>query len=424
MLKSDMFTNIQLMWFSKFKAIARPLCATRRLAVFMALMSVLLLIPMGYLMATPVAHSAATSKKVSPGEAAPDSPSPDFNTPPAQKGVALGLFRQEPDWNYNDFLVEINALGASHVAVVVSNYMKTNEHNEIYDLEGYTTPMPTVEKTIRQVQKKGMKVFLFPILRVEDKSNGGWRGTLAPSNVDEFFSNYTTYILRYAAVAEKLKVPLMSIGSELGTMDVHTDRWRAIIKAVRKVYHGEITYSANWDHYDKVEFFDDLDYLGVTGYFQLAERKEPFDTNPPIETLVHSWREIYFQLMRWQYKWHKPLLFTEVGYLSQKGAAAQPWAEGANEKVDLEIQRRCYEAFIRVWDNEDRVAGVYFWNWFDWEGENNREYTPREKPAADEMKKWFTHAKVTSSLPTASSAIATQVPAGRSHQNSVTLGAK
>ncbi|MBN2341385.1 MAG: hypothetical protein JXX29_08310 [Deltaproteobacteria bacterium] len=312
-----------------------------------------------------------------------------FRSPPAQRGVALGLFRQEPNWNYKDFVTEIQHTGANYMAIVVSNYMKTNLSNEIYDLQGYTAPLHTVEKTIRQAQKQNMNVFLFPILRVEDKSNGGWRGTLAPTDEDAFFENYTRYIVRYAKLAQKLQVPLMSVGSELSTMDIHTERWHKIIEEVRKVYHGKLTYSANWDHYPKVAFFDRLDYAGVTGYFQLEDTRAPVDVNPPIEKLVHSWREIYFKLMRWQNELNKPLIFTEVGYLSQQGAASRPWAEGADEKVDLEIQRRCYEAFIRVWDNEDRLAGVYFWNWFDWEGENDREYTPREKPAADEMRKWF-----------------------------------
>ncbi|MBN2716696.1 MAG: hypothetical protein JXX14_12660 [Deltaproteobacteria bacterium] len=362
---------------------------------------------------TPNAASQVSNDAIDAKEKTAESPGPLYTAPPAQKGVALGLFRQEPNWNYSDFIVEIKQLGASHVAIVVSNYMKTNLHDEIYDLKGYTTPMPTVEKTIRQVQKNGMQVFLFPILRVEDKSNGGWRGTLAPANPDTFFANYINYIIRYAKVAEKYHVPLMSIGSELGSMDVLTDKWRDIIMEVRKVYQGKLTYSANWDHYEKVEFFDELDYLGVTGYFQLADHRLPFENNPPVESLVHSWREIYFKLMRWQHKWQKPLIFTEVGYLSQKGAAAQPWAEGANEKVDLEIQRRCYEAFIRVWDGEDRVAGAYFWNWFDWEGENDREYTPREKPAASEMENWFSAAAQTEPSSQESSSPPSKVRAGR-----------
>jgi hypothetical protein len=382
MLKSGMSTNTPPMWCFRMVRQSGVIIAFAR---FLVCMGFLYLPCSGICSESTAAIDADTphAKLPLPGEAAA------FNTPPQHKGMALGLFRQEPNWNYNDFVVEIKALGASHVAVVVSNYMQTNEHNEIFDLAGFTAPLCTVEKTIRQVQKSGMEVFLFPILRVQDKSNGGWRGTLAPTDLDAFFENYTRYILKYARLAEKTHVALMSIGSELSTMDVYTEHWRDIIRAVRDAYHGPITYSANWDHYDKVLFFDDLDYLGVTGYFQLADAAEPVDVNPSVESLTHSWREIYFKLMRWQHRFNKPLIFTEVGYLSQKGAAARPWAEGANEKVDLEIQRRCYEAFIRVWDNEDRVMGVYFWNWFDWEGENDREYTPREKPAADEVKNWF-----------------------------------
>lgn len=383
MSKFDTFTNTQPMLFSKHQGALR------------------LLLLVGWLLPS---NGLAEEKKATISV---------FNKPPIQKGVALGLFRQEPDWNYKDFVTEIKQIGASHVAVVVSNYMKTNLSNEIYDLKGYTTPLRTVEETIKQVQAQGMKVFLFPILRVEDKTNGGWRGTLAPADLDAFFKNYTQYILRYAALAQKLNVPLMSVGSELGSMDIHTNKWRNIIKEVRKVYKGKLTYSANWDHYTKVEFFDDLDYAGVTGYFQLVDTKVSIETNPPIETLIHSWREIYFKLMKWQHRIGKPFIFTEVGYLSQKGAAAKPWAEGADEKVDLEIQRRCYEAFIRVWDGEHRMEGAYFWNWFDWEGENDREYTPREKPAANEISKWF---QSVSTEQRATKRKDTPVPAQKKHQ--------
>ncbi|MCP4494820.1 MAG: hypothetical protein GY820_47100, partial [Gammaproteobacteria bacterium] len=57
----------------------------------------------------------------------------------------------------------------------------------------YTVPMHTVERTVNDARKRGMKIFLFPILRVEDKSDGGWRGTLAPNDKDAFYKNYTAY---------------------------------------------------------------------------------------------------------------------------------------------------------------------------------------------------------------------------------------
>jgi hypothetical protein len=308
-----------------------------------------------------------------------------LSSPPSQRGVALGLYSEDPDWSYVDFLDEMEAVGASHAAIVVPWYLKTSRSTQILKHPRFTVPMHTVVRTIRDARKRGLKIFLFPILRVEDKSDGGWRGTLSPTNEDEFFANYEEFILRFARLAEKMKVSLLSIGSELSTMDLKAERWREIIAAVRAVYGGELTYSANWDHYQEVTFFDSLDYAGVTGYFELAEEGD----DPSVEELIHAWRDVHRRLMRWQHRVGRPLLLTEVGYLSQKNSAAWPWKEGADEPLDLEIQRRCYEAFRRVWNGEARLAGAYFWNWFGWGGPTSKEYTPRNKPAAREVARWY-----------------------------------
>jgi hypothetical protein len=82
-------------------------------------------------------------------------------------------------------------------------------------------------------------------------------------------------------------------------------------------------------------------------------------------------------------------LFTELGYLSQRGAAAWPWDEGARKPVDLDEQRRCYAAFRLAWSGSSILSGVYFWNWYGWGGAASRGYTPRGKPAADEIRAYF-----------------------------------
>ncbi len=313
----------------------------------------------------------------------PASPSP--SAPPAQQGIALGLYSEDPNWSYREMLVEIRRVGATHVSIVVPWYIKTCRDVKIFAHPRFTVPWRTVRRAIRDARASGLKVFLFPILRVEDKSDGGWRGTLKPRDPEAFYHSYTRFVLTFARLAEKMNIPLFSIGSELSSLDVDTPRWRALIARVRRVYSGQLTYSANWDHYREVQFFDQLDYAGVTGYFELADQP----TDPPIIDLIHAWRNVYMELMRWQHRINKPLLFTEVGYLSQQGTAAWPWKEGADEALDLEIQRRCYEAFRRVWNDEQRVTGVYFWNWFGWGGPTSKEYTPRNKPAAQEIAEWF-----------------------------------
>ena len=309
--------------------------------------------------------------------------------PPAQRGVALGLYSEDPNWSYVDMLDEMVAVGTTHVAIVVPYYMKDYRSHEIYKHPRFSAPMSTIERTVGDARARGLEVFLFPILRLEDESNGNWRGNLQPDDVDAFYASYETYIVSFAELAERLHIKLLSVGSELATMDVDAARWRKVIAAVRKVYSGALTYSANWDHYDAIGFYDALDYAGVTGYFELAEKARALEENPGVDQLVHSWREVYQRLMRWQHRVGKPILMTEVGYLSQRGAAARPWNEGADEALDLDVQRRCYEAFRRVWDDEPRLAGAYFWNWFGWGGKTSKEYTPRAKPAAKEISAWY-----------------------------------
>jgi hypothetical protein len=281
-------------------------------------------------------------------------------------------------------LDEMKRAGVNFVAIVVPYYLKTARDSKIYRHERFSMPMSTVRRTIADARRRGMEIFLFPILRIEDERYG-WRGELRPSDVDEFYRSYTDFILSFAVLAEELKLPILSVGSELSSMDVQEDRWRALIAEVRKVYSGKLTYSANWDHYHAVPFVDALDYAGVTGYFELAQQGQ----DPSTEQLVEAWRHYYLKLKRWQHKLGKPLILTEVGYLSQKDAAAWPWKEGADEPLDLELQRRCYEAVRRVWDSEPDLKGLYFWNWFGWGGKTSKEYTPRNKPAAEEVSKWF-----------------------------------
>jgi hypothetical protein len=47
-----------------------------------------------------------------------------------------------------------------------------------------------------------------------------------------------------------------------------------LIKKVRAVYSGKLTYAENWDCIDKVLFWDQLDYIGVDAYFPISKKKK------------------------------------------------------------------------------------------------------------------------------------------------------
>jgi hypothetical protein len=313
--------------------------------------------------------------------------------PPAGlwRGVALGLFGEDPDWSYDGLLGEIRALGATHVELVVPYYQHDVASTEIRPHPRFSPPDRTVLRTLRQAHARGLKVLLFPIVRLEDPGpKGEWRGTLKPRDVDAWFRSYERWLLALAAVAEREGVAALSVGSELSTLDVDRPRWAALVGRVRAAYRGLLLYSGNWDHYRDVRIYDLVDVLGVCGYFALGSGRGASD----VVTLTAAWQRQRRELEAWQRRLGKPFVFTELGYLSQKGTHAWPWREGADEPVDLDEQRRCYEAFVRAWGAAPTLQGVFFWNWYGWGGPRSKGYPPRNKPAAQVIRDWFQSAGI------------------------------
>lgn len=54
-------------------------------------------------------------------------------------------------------------------------------------------------------------------------------------------------------------------------------RGRRLIRQIRRVYHGPLTYAANWSgEYKQIRFWDALDYVGIQAYFPLRHGRQPF----------------------------------------------------------------------------------------------------------------------------------------------------
>jgi hypothetical protein len=66
----------------------------------------------------------------------------------ADKGVALGLFAEDPGWSYRSLLDEIAALGADHVELVVAWYQKDVAATVIGEHPRFTVPDSAVRRAI------------------------------------------------------------------------------------------------------------------------------------------------------------------------------------------------------------------------------------------------------------------------------------
>ena len=59
-----------------------------------------------------------------------------------------------------------------------------------------------------------------------------------------------------------------------------------------ETYHGLLTYSANWDHYQNIPFWDHLDIISTNSYYKLGENKDV-----TVEEIVRRWHAIQKDLL-------------------------------------------------------------------------------------------------------------------------------
>jgi len=233
-------------------------------------------------------------------------------------------------------------------------------------------------------------------------SNDSWRGlvmTKNDSDWDTLSKNYTDFIMDYARLADSLNVEIFCIGTEMKAMALKKPGyWQNLIKQIRMIYGGKLTYAANWDSYDKIAFWDELDFIGIDAYFPLGTEK-----SPDMDSLLERWKPYKEEIQNLSQKHKKPVLFTEWGYESENYASETPWnADGRetqnggphdNNHLNNPIQANLYEATFQTFWDEAWFAGVFVWRWSPPE-ELNRDiptynYSPIGKPAEETLQKWF-----------------------------------
>ena len=81
---------------------------------------------------------------------------------------------------------------------------------------------------------------------------------------DQWWVDYTNYIVHYAKIAQEKQVPVLCLGCEMNSTEAFEDKWRNLIAKVRGVYHGQITYDVNHGNEEQVKWLDDLDFISLS----------------------------------------------------------------------------------------------------------------------------------------------------------------
>ena len=304
------------------------------------------------------------------------------------RGVAMQI--QRVDWidQYEKSMDEIADAGADTVLLVIDSRQENGTSSHIY-LDMRMTPTPEkLAELIDHAKSKKLRVVLMPIVLLDNPRGNEWRGTLKPDSWNDWFDSYRDMITQFAWIAQGHGVDVLVVGSELVSAEPMVDQWTRTINKVRETFKGNLTYSANWDHYTAVKFWDQLDLIGMNSYYKLGDNKDV--TEREIES---RWREIQENLFSFQAKRDggggKPLLFLEAGWCSLENAASEPWDYTQQDlPADNDLQKRLYEGFFNVWYGNPHLGGFMMWEWPPGPSEE-KGYSPKGKPAEQVLKDWM-----------------------------------
>jgi len=267
------------------------------------------------------------------------------------------------------------AMGAN--AVVFISFLKQASVSAVKVETSDAVTEQQLKSAINYAHRIGLKVILKPQMLVP----GSWAGGIRHANSKRWhawFESYSRQIINQAMFAAAQHVDAFVIGTELFHAAGQVN-WSVLIRAVRSVYHGKITYAAhNVAGVRSFRHWKELDAVALTLYPSLGASGTKQDMQQHMDHAVQALKQTVAGMDR-------PLWVMEVGMPSARGASEKPWVwQGLNgASVDLAVQKNALDLWIKTLD-QDWVDGVFIWAWYsdlDAGGRHNPDYTPQNKPA-------------------------------------------
>ena len=327
-------------------------------------------------------------------------------------GSALNLYHTEQLHLYHDALEQMAATGFNAVQIVTPMFQDNGASATVQVRRGpgLGPSQSDIVSLLSHARQLGLSTMLMPQINFKNPRGNEWRGKLQPEYWGPWWDSYRHTIHEFLEIAEANQVDVFVIGCELLTTHKpeHEARWSELITHAKQSFTGKLTYSTTWDTYHKVRFWDELDAVGVSGYWDITTLAEDPE-QPTDEELAKRWTQIKQRLLAFAESQNKPVLLTEVGYPSLPWALTKPWNYINKDKLppDNTAQAKGYAAFISAWrdtlspsqaassqvdywDGADPV-GVFFHKWDPYHrgGPADYGYGVAGKPAYQHLAYWL-----------------------------------
>lgn len=274
--------------------------------------------------------------------------------------------------------------GADTVLLALVAHQETAQSEKVDYLGVH---MPSDEELIGMIdyaKELGLRVILKPLVNCTD---GTWRAHInffdkevpCEPKWSNWFESYTQYQLHYAGIAQETQCEMLIVGCEMVQTERRAHQWRALIKEVRKVYTGLISYNTDKYQEDNVSWWDAVDVISSSGYYPINDWDNQIKR---IESIIKNY--------------DKPFFFAEAGCPSRKGSSLVPNNWEHTGVLDLEEQANYYQMMFEKCQEIDWVEGFGLWDWKsdlyeEKDGAKDDGYEVYGKPACKIIRKYYSN---------------------------------
>jgi len=309
----------------------------------------------------------------------------------AQNRINGFNFEGPPDPVDSEPFVKMRQVEANFVSIIPFAYGQSGESIlkwKDLNWQWWGESAEGLEQCLKLAKSQGLQTMVKPQIWFDHGSFTGHFKLDTDQDWKAFEAEYRNYILHCASLAAKHNSELFCIGTELCTfVEQRPAFWNNLIKEVRIIYKGKITYAANWDSYKECTLWNNVDYIGIDAYFPLSKQKTPV-----VKSLLIAWEPWFRDIRSLSLAKSKPVLFTEYGYRSIDTCCESPWDSSGGKNVNHEAQDNALNALYQKFWSQDWFAGGFLWKWHANDhrlGQSNDHFSPQNKIALQTVKSWY-----------------------------------
>lgn len=303
---------------------------------------------------------------------------------------------------------EIAKLNVPWVCVMVNVVQEHFFDTHVYADFDYTPSDFEIEGIIRAFRQRGIKVMLklinitldsFPHCNIMTNQppipptpeNGKYYDDMA-----EWFKEFGYAVVHYAELMERVEGELFCMSGELLPTQVRGSEWRDIIRRVRQVYNGGLTYECSLiEELGIIEedWFELFDVIAVSKYPSASDKPDPsvkYMIDYIRKNSLPSIKKIHERIGR-------PLFFAECGCRSVPIGHSVEGGWKAELPYNPQAQADYLDALMTVFSAEPWWRGLLWWKWDEQQNRPQFHIDPagdtgfemRNKPEICEaVKKW------------------------------------